>query len=75
VLDRLSPANTDLQDYLSNKRKLHSEELVSISPSGRWDASWWQYILFIDAWSQSYNISSKLAIGFQLIIDPIFQEA
>jgi len=33
VLDRLGPINTDLRNYLSNKRKLRSEKLVHISPS------------------------------------------
>jgi len=33
VLDRLSPVNTDLRDYLRNKRKLHLEESVHISLS------------------------------------------
>ena len=33
VLDQLGPINTDLRDYLSNKRKLCFEKLVHISPS------------------------------------------
>ena len=33
VLDQLDPGNTDFRDYLSNKRKLYSEEPVHISPS------------------------------------------
>jgi len=33
VLDQLDAGNTDLRDYLSNKRKLHSEETVHISPA------------------------------------------
>ena len=33
VLDRLDPGNTDLRDYLSNKRKIRSEKPVHISPS------------------------------------------
>jgi len=33
VLDRLSPMNSNLRDYLSNKRKLHSEKPVNIFPS------------------------------------------
>jgi len=33
VLDRLGPVNTDLRDYLSNKRKLRLEEPVHISSS------------------------------------------
>ena len=33
MLDRLGPVNTDLRDYLNNKRKLHSEESIHISPS------------------------------------------
>ena len=32
VLDRLDPVNTDLRDYLNNKRKLRSEEPIHISP-------------------------------------------
>ena len=33
VLDRLGAINSDLRDYLSNKRKLHFEEPINISPS------------------------------------------
>jgi len=33
VMDRLGLVNTDLRDYLSNKRKLRSEKFVHISPS------------------------------------------
>ena len=33
VLDQLGPANIDLRDYLSNKRKLHSKDTIHVSPS------------------------------------------
>jgi len=33
VLDRLSPTNTDLQEFLNHKRKLCSKESVHVSPS------------------------------------------
>jgi len=32
-MDQLSPANTDLQEFLNHKQKLHAEESIHVSPS------------------------------------------